>query len=91
MKMQKSIWVVGLVTALLMVNSGAVLAQETPETNDTQMSDTQYCESEAEQAGMVSQDDIHEYVSQCLEEIRVQDEADSQQQSDMKQDDMENQ
>ncbi|MCG7988462.1 MAG: hypothetical protein ABW157_15240 [Candidatus Thiodiazotropha sp. LLP2] len=52
------------------LTGGIALAQDEPE-----MSDAQYCEMEAEEAGMMNESDIRDYVKQCLEEIRLQDEA----------------
>ena len=49
--------------------TGVAVAQDEPE-----MSDQEMCELEAEEAGMMSQGDIRDYVEQCLEEVRLQNE-----------------
>lgn len=49
---------------LSMSMGGQVLAQEGQE-----LTDREYCEQEAEQAGMVDPDDIRDYVEQCIAEI----------------------
>jgi len=53
---------------------GAVVAEEAPD-----MSDQELCELEAEEAGMMSEDDILDYVEQCLEEFRHQNDVDDNQ------------
>jgi len=57
---------------LSLAASGIALAQEEPE-----MSNQALCELEAEEAGMMNEDDIRDYVEQCLNELRQQNESES--------------
>ena len=85
MKVKKSGWLVSLASAALMLGSISASAME-----EAEMNDTEYCESEAEQAGMVDGDDVREYVAQCLDEIRSQEEGDSENNNDQREGDGEN-
>ena len=64
MKMQKSM-LAAVVSLLLWAGQGVALAE-----NEAEMSDQQYCEQEAEQAGMMDAQDIKDYVVQCLAELK---------------------
>lgn len=48
---------------------GGVLAQDQPEVTDQEL-----CQMEAEEAGMMDENDIHDYVEQCLDELHRQEE-----------------
>ena len=65
-----------LLVMSLMV-AGAAQAEEEP-----QISDQQFCELEAESAGMMDAADIREYVQQCLDELEMKNEDDSESEHD---------
>jgi len=68
MKTNKIMTLPVLMFLSLMV-AGPAAAQEAED-----ITDQQYCEQDAEEAGMRDAEDIREFVQQCLEEFRMQNE-----------------
>lgn len=65
MNAQKKIGVAAL-AMMLSATTGGVLAE-----NSSDKSDRESCMQEAEEAGMVNEDDVSAYIDQCLEELRI--------------------
>jgi len=63
MMINKSIPV--LIAVLLML-TGTVLAQD-----ESELSEAQFCQAEAQQAGVTDEEEFHGFVSQCLQGISV--------------------
>lgn len=59
-----NIFINALIFVLVLSVSGIAAAQD-----EQEMTNQQYCEKEAKEAGMTDDQDVKEYVSQCLAEI----------------------
>ena len=70
MKIQRVIFSASLATVLAFASYGIAMAEDEPE-----VSDQQYCEMDADEAGMIDERDIREYVAQCLDELRRENDA----------------
>lgn len=66
MKIQNNLFFAALMSVIALSASGIVSAQE-----EQEMSNQQYCEKEAKEAGMSEEQDVQEYVAQCLAELNA--------------------
>ena len=71
MKINKSIYITALMSIIILTVNGFAVAKDFLE-----MSDKESCEQEAKDSGLV-ENEIQEFVAQCLEEIRTQNMTDS--------------
>ena len=62
MKMQNKMVASGVIIFAMFVGQSLALAED-------EISDREYCQQEAEAAGMVEADEIREYIAQCMQEI----------------------
>lgn len=66
----KQAWMVGALALMALTFSGYAAAEEEEE----EVSDQQYCEMEAELAGIKGTAEIRAYIERCLEEVTQQNE-----------------
>lgn len=67
MKIQNIVFFASFVFVIALAVPGVASAEE-----EQEMSNQQYCEKEAKEAGMVEEKDIQEYVEQCLAELNTE-------------------
>ena len=65
MKIQKFKFSTIIMIAVMLAGAGIAVADE-----EAKMTDQQYCEKEAKEAGMSAEKDVSEYVTQCLAEVQ---------------------
>lgn len=65
MKKRETMLAIVMSSLLLLAGQGVAQAE-----SEMDMSDREYCEQEAEQAGMIDAQDVMNYVAQCLDELK---------------------